>query len=53
MRALLKFFLRTSAFIGKEIREIIRQPRLVLDQRASGDLRLMHIETDDALVQGY
>ncbi|MFN8482454.1 MAG: ABC transporter permease [Anaerolineae bacterium] len=30
MRGLLKFFLRTSAFVGKEIREIIRQPRLVL-----------------------
>lgn len=30
MRALLKFFVRTSAFISKEIREIVRQPRLVL-----------------------
>ncbi|MFN8470930.1 MAG: ABC transporter permease [Anaerolineae bacterium] len=30
MRGLLKFFVRTSAFISKEIREIVRQPRLVL-----------------------
>ncbi len=30
MRGLLKFFIRTSAFINKEVREIVRQPRLVL-----------------------
>ncbi len=30
MRGLLKFFIRTSAFINKEIREVVRQPRLVL-----------------------
>ncbi len=30
MRALLKFFIRVSAFVAKEIREVIRQPRLVL-----------------------
>src|SRR5947209_10513686 len=30
MRRLYKFLIRTSAFITKEIREVIRQPRLVL-----------------------